>query len=1336
MVASCVLALLYRLSATEACERVQCYRNSRRAVRGVRMTHAQRMCVDELVAAVRADGWRVAATHQAGVRDAEGGSRAAAAVPPVQTFSQSDRSWRKAADRAIRRVRDRVLGRAVHPEDAKYSTLLVHGDGLRNLSDLRHRLKRALGGDLRRHFRGPRELADVINASRGMRGAPGGPVTREEAELIARELATPGADMIADGLSGESLLHHIQGLDVPGQRIRDTVRQAFAQMGNLGGDPTFGEHDARRHRDGLARGAVPLGGDGRPTISLRALQRAFNADKDPRVFEGYITREDAVRTLSEGFRNAANLARDGTGPWAVEGAGTNGPGGGPGGPARFDGGSSRGALDPPVPLAVWEDFHAALQAQHPKVQQVLATLVGQVWRKCSNKGRDVDPTAGTDPACAAFRSVLWEMWSMEKAPYVPVRTGEQHHHAHEAPPLTAAAAVERLRENVLLGMRRGGERNDGVRGLWDLRRRLQAAGAAGAGRGAACAAERTVLGTEEFLRAMRCFTEQHPKDMSVHPLAERDLWTIARFFAPRGENLGQNLENSRLGRGDAGVDGVALYEDVRGEYTTKRRRLAERAFDHLDEAKRGRLRRTAVVQAYCAQKHPDVLSGRRTLQQVRAEFADCLGGDASGWVTLDDFDEYFSMVSGAATPHASGPRGMRAGGDRDPEKQETYYEMVIFNCFELFGAKRGSRLADRRGTSHGTGSHRRPDPAQHVPHVNRSFLSTLSLADHGVGDRARDDLRGGRKFPHEHGYDPLAAESERTPGHLAALLARMRGMIARRGVRGYFDLRDRLRSMRGHGALTLEELTRVVRGFGFSLSGREVAVIFDMVRSRREDAQPAGTIDGDAFLKVLRAGMSEHRRNVVRAVFEAVAGRTPTQEADGVLYNVEGKLDASLFHARFDQDNHPRVLSGERRAEDVLAEFRDTFPRSGLLDFRALERYYEAVSLTIPFVEPSDAEWDLTLWKCWQLARRPAVEASWMRQKPWFGKNSMFSEKYPHRYEHHGDSGHVERGAQIGSKDGKGHGGRGGGNTHDLTARFREEERRMTEQYRDMRLHRAKTGVRKPVQCVTQYEYAAGTRPRIVGKPSRVGEHGHPDAMPRHDARLSSVLQRLRRALWQREAPGSLRLRAEMERRDADSTRELSRAELCAAFAACNVGLSEREADVVERAFGRTRPARGYFRPATANQKSRETVVRYADFLGALNGELGEWRLDVLMMAWKKLDEYAQGFVPLDTLRRHFNPMFHPAVKRSQNNPCTFKHKTTVMSPEAVVKEQMEGLARYGGNIRRADFIDFYTHKGASIEDDHYFQLLVWNEWQVTQRKRGTQYCYQSNSRWNAKTTL
>ncbi len=108
---------------------------------------------------------------------------------------------------------------------------------------------------------------------------------------------------------------------------------------------------------------------------------------------------------------------------------------------------------------------------------------------------------------------------------------------------------------------------------------------------------------------------------------------------------------------DFNKDGRLSYDEflrgVRGEMNSERRALAVKAFNLLDKNQNGKIEVVDIVQTYNCRKHPAFIEGRKTEEQILAEFLQTFethhnmreGVEADGSVTLEEFLEYYNNVS-------------------------------------------------------------------------------------------------------------------------------------------------------------------------------------------------------------------------------------------------------------------------------------------------------------------------------------------------------------------------------------------------------------------------------------------------------------------------------------------------------------------------------------------------------------------------------------------------------------------------------------------------------------------------------------------------------------------
>ena len=131
------------------------------------------------------------------------------------------------------------------------------------------------------------------------------------------------------------------------------------------------------------------------------------------------------------------------------------------------------------------------------------------------------------------------------------------------------------------------------------------------------------LDAQEFAQAMR--------ECNLL-LSKQELTELFKFF-------------DQDGGGSISYD--EFLEGVRGPVSKRRDGLIVQAFQVIDKDNNGILEPAEVVEAYKAVEHPDVLSGKREQDDVRAEFLHTfdVGSEIEGMVTKEEFVNYYRNVS-------------------------------------------------------------------------------------------------------------------------------------------------------------------------------------------------------------------------------------------------------------------------------------------------------------------------------------------------------------------------------------------------------------------------------------------------------------------------------------------------------------------------------------------------------------------------------------------------------------------------------------------------------------------------------------------------------------------
>eukprot|EP01062_Namystynia_karyoxenos_P070913 TRINITY_DN6630_c0_g1_i1.p1 TRINITY_DN6630_c0_g1~~TRINITY_DN6630_c0_g1_i1.p1 ORF type:complete len:575 (+),score=199.77 TRINITY_DN6630_c0_g1_i1:78-1727(+) len=119
--------------------------------------------------------------------------------------------------------------------------------------------------------------------------------------------------------------------------------------------------------------------------------------------------------------------------------------------------------------------------------------------------------------------------------------------------------------------------------------------------------------------------------------------------------------------GNGSVSVTEFVRGVRGPITNPGRlALVKLAYGRLDKTGDGKVTLNDIAIAYDAEKHPQVLDGSRTVEEVLQEFISDWDKDGNGTITEEEFIDYYSDLS--------------AGIDDD-----RYFELMIRNAWHISG---------------------------------------------------------------------------------------------------------------------------------------------------------------------------------------------------------------------------------------------------------------------------------------------------------------------------------------------------------------------------------------------------------------------------------------------------------------------------------------------------------------------------------------------------------------------------------------------------------------------------------------------------------------------------
>ena len=130
-----------------------------------------------------------------------------------------------------------------------------------------------------------------------------------------------------------------------------------------------------------------------------------------------------------------------------------------------------------------------------------------------------------------------------------------------------------------------------------------------------------------------------------------------KFLEDYRYNISKELEEKLFKIFDKQKKGIIDYnefiESIIGKMSDFRRQIVEKTFDLLDKENRGKVGYNIIRESYNADKHPEVLNGKRTKQEILARFIDIFEyhftllnkNKNKNEATRQEFEEFYNYIS-------------------------------------------------------------------------------------------------------------------------------------------------------------------------------------------------------------------------------------------------------------------------------------------------------------------------------------------------------------------------------------------------------------------------------------------------------------------------------------------------------------------------------------------------------------------------------------------------------------------------------------------------------------------------------------------------------------------
>lgn len=123
--------------------------------------------------------------------------------------------------------------------------------------------------------------------------------------------------------------------------------------------------------------------------------------------------------------------------------------------------------------------------------------------------------------------------------------------------------------------------------------------------------------------------------------------------------------------------------------------------------------------------------------------------------------------------------------------------------------------------------------------------------------------------------------------------------------------------------------------------------------------------------------------------------------------------------------------------------------------------------------------------------------------------------------------------------------------------------------------------------------------------------------------------------------------------------------------------------------------------------RSKDGQFDLSAFLSVLQGQLSDFRRDLVNLAFGALDTNKSGFIELADIAVLYNASRHPEVLSSKK------------TEKQVLREflDMFEVASRSQQVSLQSFTDYYAKLSCAIDDDNLFQMLIWNTWPVSKHR-------------------
>lgn len=399
--------------------------------------------------------------------------------------------------------------------------------------------------------------------------------------------------------------------------------------------------------------------------------------------------------------------------------------------------------------------------------------------------------------------------------------------------------------------------------------------------------------------------------------------------------------------GSGFIDYDEFLRQIRGEMNDVRKKVVLQAFDKLDLDKSGIVELNEIKSLYNAKNNKDVLSGKKTEEEVYGEFIETFEthhnikkGIRDRRVTREEFLEYYNNISMSVDDddYFVGiiQAAWKLNQNQDYSKQKAWAGEVGAKP-----ARKQGRILGERNKKVGT--------SNNAPFGTDNEPTNYSTSNNPKG------LKSGKQMQFSKKGDNV--------------MLKFREKMAARGTRGIMSIRRAFMIADDDNSknIDINEFTKFCYDYRVGLTDDEIKKLFSIF-----DKDNSAHIDYDEFLAGIVGEMNDFRVSIVKKAFNKLDK------------NHNGVIELNDIRGTYSARTHPDVLSGKKTEDEVLAEFLDTFEyhfsllnmsktRDSTITLEEFIEYYNNISMSIP----DDQYFEVMMTNAWNLDNKPNYGRGW-----------------------------------------------------------------------------------------------------------------------------------------------------------------------------------------------------------------------------------------------------------------------------------------------------------------------------------------------------------------------